>query len=52
MPYGDLSNKDDLMKYAVPGEECLRACVKGEQKVCNFQFKMENYQVLGGFVEF
>lgn len=42
--------EEDLMKHAVPGEECLRSCdeEKETMKVCYFKFVLEYYQVLGG----
>jgi hypothetical protein len=52
LPDHDLSVKDDLMKFAIPGENCLRKCIKNDQKVCHFEFRLEHYQVLGGFVNY
>lgn len=46
----NLSLEDDFMKSSVPGEECSRTCVENQPKVCHFVFRLEHYQVLGGFV--
>lgn len=51
LSHRDLSTEEDLMKFAVPGEKCLRPCVEGDQNVCHFEFRLEHYQVLGGFVK-
>jgi hypothetical protein len=40
--------KEDLIKYAVEGESCMRECKVNDVKVCYFNFTLRHYQVMGG----
>lgn len=42
------SIKENVMRHAVAGAECLRPCETHYRKVCHFKFQLEHYQVLGG----
>jgi hypothetical protein len=44
----ELSEEKDLLKHAIPGEECSRECRENDRKVCFFNFTLKSYQVLGG----
>lgn len=39
---------EDVMKYAVEGESCMRECKVNDVKVCYFNFTLRHYQVMGG----
>jgi len=39
---------ESLLRDSIPGAQCLRPCTVDDQKVCHFQFTLENYQVMGG----
>jgi hypothetical protein len=44
----DIDIEEDLMKYAINGEECVRKCAKNDKRVCHYNFTLRYYQVLGG----
>ncbi|KAG5683781.1 hypothetical protein PVAND_013045 [Polypedilum vanderplanki] len=37
---------ENVMKYSVPGQFCLRDCSDGKSKVCYFKFIIKYYQVM------
>jgi len=36
------------LSHAVPGSLCNRECVTGDFKVCQFNFTMKTFQIMGG----